>query len=78
MATTIKIHEETKSKLDLFREYRSESYDDVIRKVVFIANNAKKDPKLSRETLEAISKARERIAKGKLVPEREARARLGL
>jgi len=34
MDTTIKIHEDTKQELDTFREYRNESYDEVIRKVV--------------------------------------------
>ena len=35
-ATTIKIHENTKSELDTFREHINESYDEVIRKVIYI------------------------------------------
>jgi predicted transcriptional regulator len=77
-ATTIKIHEETKHKLDQFREYGGESYDEVIRKVVFIAKTCKKDPALSKETIKAIEKARERIKKGKFLTEAEAKKRLGL
>ena len=77
-ATTIKIYGETKSQLDGFREHRSESYDDVIRKVIFIAKNVKKDPALSRETVEAIEKARERMRKGKFLSEEQAKKRLGL
>ena len=75
-ATTIKIHAETKLELDRFREYKNESYDEVIKKIVFIANNADSD--LSRETLEAIKNARKRIRKGKFVTEEEARKRLDL
>ena len=30
-ATTIKIHGDTKSQLDKFREYKNESYDEVIK-----------------------------------------------
>ncbi len=77
-ATTIKIHEETKSQLDLFREYKNESYDEVIRKVVFIAKTSKTKPELSKETIKAIEKARERIKKGRFLTEEDARKRLGL
>lgn len=77
-ATTIKIHEETKLELDNFREYKNESYDEVLRKVLFIVKTCKTEPKLSKETIEAIEKARERIKKGKFLTEAEARKRLGL
>lgn len=77
-ATTIKIHEETKSQLDQFREYKNESYDEVIKKVVFIAKTIKTEPELSKETIEAIERARARIKKGKFLTETEARKRLGL
>ncbi|MBI2111934.1 hypothetical protein HYT52_00155 [Candidatus Woesearchaeota archaeon] len=78
MDTTIKIHEDTKQELDTFREYRNESYDEVIRKVVFIAKTCKTEPELSQETIRAIEKARERIKRGKFLTEAEARKRLGL
>ena len=77
-ATTIKIHEDTKQQLDQFREYRNESYDEVIKKMVFIAKTCKKQPELSRETIKSIEKARERIKKGKFLTESEAKRRLGL
>jgi len=77
-ATTIKIHENTKHQLDRFREFGGESYDEVIKKVIFIANTCEKDPELSKETMEAIEKARERIKKGNLLTEEEAQKRLGL
>ncbi len=77
-ATTIKIHEDTKLELDGFREYKNESYDEVIKKVVFIAKACKTEPELSKETIKAIEKARERIKKGKFLTEAEARNRLGL
>ena len=76
--TTIKIYEDTKSQLDQFREYKNESYDEVIKKVVFIARTCKTEPKLSKETVEAIERARERIKKGKFLTEAEAKKRLGI
>jgi len=77
-ATTIKIYEETKQELDLFREHKNESYDEVIKKVVFIAKTCKTKPKLSQDTIKAIEMARERIRQGHFVTEEEARKRLGL
>jgi len=76
--TTIKIHSNTKTKLDEFREYKNESYDEVIRKVVFIVKTMKKEPKLSQQTIEAIEKARERMKRGEFLTEAEAKKRLGL
>lgn len=76
-ATTIKIHEDTKSKLDRYRECKNESYDEVIKKLVYIVKKAKKEPELSKETIKQIEKARERIKEGKFVTEEEAKKRLG-
>jgi len=77
-STTVKICEDTKHELDQFREYKNESYDEVIKKVVFIAKTSKTEPKLSKETIKAIEKARERIKKGDFLTEAEAKKRLGL
>ena len=77
-STTIKLQVETKNKLDLFREYKNESYDEVITKLVYIAKNAKNNPELSKETIIAIEKARERIKKGNFLTEEQAAKRLGL
>ena len=77
-ATTIKIHAGTKTELDQYREYKNESYDEVIKKMIYIAKNIEKQPELSRETIQAIQKARERIKKGKFLTEKEARKRLGI
>ena len=76
-ATTIKIHENTKHQLDSFREYKNESYDEVIKKIMFITKKVKTNPKLSKEIVIAIEKARKRIKEGKFVTEEEARKRLG-
>ena len=77
-ATTIKIYENTKQQLDQFREYKNESYDEVIKKMVFIIDSFKKKPELSQETILAIEKARERLRKGNFLTEAEAKRRLGL
>jgi len=75
--TTIKIHEDTKLQLDKFREYKNESYDELIKKMVYIAKKVKTQPELSKEAVIAIEKARKRIKSGKFLTEEEARKRLG-
>lgn len=76
--TTIKIQTDTKSQIDQFREYKNESYDEVLKKLIYIVKKLKKEPELSKETIKAIEAARERIKKGHFVTEEEARKRLGL
>ena len=46
--TTIKIETDTKSQIDQFREYKNESYDEVIKKLIFIVKNLKKETELSK------------------------------
>ena len=78
MITTIKIQEATKGQLDHFRENVHESYDEVIKKVIYIASSSKHNPKLSQETVIAIENARERYKKGHYLSESAARKKLGL
>ena len=76
-ATTIKIKLETKNQLDQFREYERESYDELIRKMIYIVKKVKTQPELSKEAVVAIEKARERIKAGNFITEKEAKKRLG-
>ncbi len=78
VATTIKIHPKTKVQLDKFREHKSESYDEVIAKIVTIARQAKEEPELSQEAVKAIEKARERIKAGHYYTQEEVEKRLRL
>ena len=77
-ATTIKIHKKTKMEIDQFREYKNESYDEVLKKLVYIAKKARSEPGLRQETVETIEKARERIKRGNFITEEEAKKRLGI
>ena len=78
MITTIKIHEETKHDLDSLREYKNESYDEVIKKIVYIVKTSKKDPELSKQAIQQIEQARARMKKGHFLTQEEAKKRLGL
>jgi len=76
--TTIRIAPRTKTELDAFRQYKNESYDEVVRKIIVIAKTCEKEPKLSQKTIQEIKEARERIKKGEFYTEEEARKILGL
>ena len=52
--TTIKISKETKSRLSKLKEYDRETFDEVLKKILFILNTCRKDPEKSREILEKI------------------------
>ncbi|MDD5337302.1 MAG: hypothetical protein PHS02_02360 [Candidatus ainarchaeum sp.] len=75
---TVKLHRETKTMLDSYREYRNESYDEVIQKIISIMDLCRKEPRLSRKAIQDIEQARKRITAGNFITESEAKKRLGL
>lgn len=76
--TTIRINQRTKMELDGFRQYKSESYNELVRKLIHIVKITEKEPKLSQKTIQEIKEARERIKKGEFYTEEEAKKILGL
>jgi hypothetical protein len=78
VVTTIKLKEQTKKELDSFREYKNETYDEIVRKILYIAKNIGKNPQLSEKTIKEIKEARKRIREGNFYTEEEVREILGL
>lgn len=78
METTIRVNPRTKDELDAFRQYKSESYDELVRKLIHVVKTCEKEPKLSQKTIQEIKEARERIKKGEFYTEEEAKKILGL
>ena len=76
--TTLKLRHSTKQELDRFREYRNESYDEVIHKIVSVVHLFKRKSVLGQEAMNAIEAARARMKAGHFVTEEEAKKRLGL
>ena len=52
--TTIKIFRETKERLNKLKEYEKETYDEVLKKILFILNTCRKDPEKAKHILEKI------------------------
>ena len=42
--TTIKIKKQTKARLEHLKEHERETYEEVIRKILYILNRIRKDP----------------------------------
>ena len=42
--TTIKLLEETKLRVEKLREHKRESYDDILRKILYVLNTARESP----------------------------------
>ncbi len=78
METTIRLNPRTKSDLDTFRQYKNESYDELVRKLIQLAKICEKQPQLSQKTIQEIKEARENIKKGEFYTEEEAKKILGL
>jgi len=54
--TTIKLSNETKERLDKLKDYRRESYEDLLRKILGILNLARTEPEKARMILNKIHK----------------------
>ena len=78
METTIRLNNSTKEQLDSFKQYKSESYDELVRKLIYLAKMCEKKPELSQKTILEIKEARERIKNGDFYTETEAKKILGL
>lgn len=54
--TTIKIERETKARLDKLKEHERESYNQVIKKILYILNLVRKNPLLGNRVLSNIDR----------------------
>jgi hypothetical protein len=63
--TTIKLHKETKERIDKLKENHNESYDDLLRKMFYILNNVRENPEKGKRILEQIETRRELMLKQK-------------
>ena len=61
--TTIKLSKETKQRLEKLREHRRESYDDLLRKVLWILNTVRIDSDKAKKVLVKINDNRKRLLK---------------
>lgn len=70
--TTIKLLEETKLRIEKLREHKRESYDEILRKILYVLNLARDEPEKAKKTLERIADLRQRM----IEEEKEQKAEL--
>ncbi len=59
--TTLKLEKETKERLEKLREHKRETYDDIIRKILFVLNMVRENPEKAKAILEFIDEKRRRM-----------------
>jgi len=59
--TTIKLQKQTKSRLDKLKEHKRETYDDILRKMLWILNIIKTNPEKAQYTLKKIDEIQEKL-----------------
>ncbi len=65
--TTIKLSKETKSRLDHLKEYKRESYEEILQKILDILNTCRMSPMRARGKLIAIDRHRRRQNKEQII-----------
>lgn len=77
--TSIQIEKSTLSKLKSFKEYRRETYDELINKLMKIIEAlSKREPELKEEVIQEIEEARKDIREGKGISTKQLVRELGL
>ncbi len=56
--TTIKLQKETKDRIEKLRENKRESYDDILRKVLYVLNMTRDNPNKAKSFLEKIDEVK--------------------
>lgn len=58
--TTIKIQQETKARIEKFRSYKRESYDEIMQRILEILNLSRVSPERARSRLIALERNKRR------------------
>ena len=59
--TTIKLEAETKTRLGHLKEHKRETYDDILRKMLWLLNTLKTAPEKAQYTLKKIDEVQEKL-----------------
>ena len=59
--TTIKLKKETKKRIEKLREHKRETYDELIRKMLYVLNTVKIEPYKAQEILNKVDEIRKKM-----------------
>lgn len=63
LITTIKVYTKTKVSLNEFKEYDKESYDKVLKKLLYLAHLIRQNPELGKKFLEEVEATKKALEK---------------
>lgn len=64
--TTVQLTKATREHLEEFKIYPRETYEEIIRRLVQIQEEAAKEPKLKKEALKEIEEAKKEVSQNKV------------
>lgn len=64
--TTVQLTKATREHLEEFKIYPRETYEEIIRRLVQIQEEAAKEPKLKKEMLKELEEAKKEVAQNKI------------
>lgn len=73
--TTVKLQKETKERLEKLRESSRESYDDILRKILYTLNLTREDPVRAKRFLERVDELRKRMLEVQEQEEQERKSK---
>jgi predicted transcriptional regulator len=76
MVTSIQLENKTKARLEKLKSFPKESYDDVVNRLLNIAEDD--EGILSKQTIKNIEKSLAEIKAGKVIPHKDVKQKLGL
>ena len=76
MVTSIQLENKTKSKLDKIKVFPKESYDDVVNRLINVAEDD--EGALSERTIKDLEKALAQVKSGKLLSHSHVKKKLGV
>lgn len=76
MVTSIQLENKTKSKLDKMKTFSKESYDDVVNRLINVAEDD--EDVLSERTIKDLEKALAQVKSGKLLSHSQVKRKHGL
>lgn len=76
MVTSIQLQNKTKSKLDKLKVFPRESYDDVVNRLINVAQDD--EGILSKKTIKDLEKSLSEVKAGKLISHEEVKRKYGL
>lgn len=77
--TSIQINKKTLNKLKEFKDYKRETYDELLNKLMIVMEFiSKKEPELKEEVIKEIEEARKEIKEGKGISTNQIIRELGI